>query len=358
MADGAGGLSLALIGVYGGTFDPIHNGHLRSATEALEVLGLSRVLMLPSSQPPHRDQPGASAAQRRRMLELSLAGVPGLELDCSELERDGPSYMVDTLSALCRRHAGAALVLILGVDAFAGLQRWHRWEQLLELAHIAVMDRPGQWPTLPAMLQTLVDERGVRQADDLQQQPSGRIIRLRLTQLAISASAIRAIIGAGNEPRFLVTDAVRDYLLAEDLYRTGVQRRVQRLPQDAGLQRLDHLVLTVADIPTTLAFYRNVLGMQSIRFGDERFALRFGPHKINLHAQGRELAPAARKPTPGSADLCLLSTLPVAHSEQRLRDQGVSIEQGPVSRSGALGTMESLYFRDPDGNLIELAHYS
>ena len=358
MVDGAGGLSLELIGVYGGTFDPIHIGHLRSATEALEALGLSRVLMLPSSQPPHRDQPGADAAQRRRMLELSLAGVPGLVLDCSELERDGPSYMVDTLTALRRRHADAALVLILGVDAFAGLQRWHRWEQLLELAHIAVMQRPGQWPALPATLQTLFDECGVQQRDELRQHQSGRIIRLRLTQLDISASAIRAMISAGHEPRFLVTDAVRDYLLAEGLYRGEARQPAQYLPSDAGLQRLDHLVLTVADIPTTLAFYRDALGMQPLRFGDGRVALRFGPHKINLHEQGRELRPHARNPLPGSADLCLLSTLPVARSEQRLRDKGISIEQGPVTRSGALGTMKSLYFRDPDGNLIELAHYS
>jgi len=356
-----GALTLDAIGVYGGTFDPVHIGHLRSACELRDALGLGRVLMLPSSQPPHRDQPGASAAQRRRMLELSLTGVPGLQLDCSELERDGPSYMVDTLTQLRRRHADSALVLILGSDAFAGLCQWHRWQELPELAHIVIMQRPGPQSPLPDELHAMLGQRAAG-VDVLRQRRAGTVHRLQLSQLEISASAIRSLCAAGRQPRFLVTDAVADYLRAQRLYArpdTGpdVPQVETASARKLTPQRLDHLVLTVADIAVTVAFYTEKLGMQAVEFGDGRVALQFGAHKINLHRVGDELTPHARHPSPGSADLCLLSPLPAVQMAQQLRRVGVSIELGPVPRQGALGTLQSLYFRDPDGNLIELAHY-
>ncbi len=124
---------------------------------------------------------------------------------------------------------------------------------------------------------------------------------------------------------------------------------------------LDHFVLTVADIPTTIAFYERVLGMTAERFeaadGSIRSALFFGPHKINLHQTGHEFAPKAATPTPGSADLCLLSETPSADWIPHLNAHQIPIEEGPVARSGARGPITSLYLRDPDQNLIEISHY-
>ncbi|MBO9769088.1 MULTISPECIES: VOC family protein [Xanthomonas] len=122
------------------------------------------------------------------------------------------------------------------------------------------------------------------------------------------------------------------------------------------IERLDHLVLTVADVDVTCAFYARVLGMQVISFGEGRRALGFGQQKINLHAAGREFEPKAQRPTPGSADLCLITTTPLAQAEAELVAAGVSIEQGPIQRTGATGPLLSVYFRDPDGNLIEVSN--
>ena len=123
------------------------------------------------------------------------------------------------------------------------------------------------------------------------------------------------------------------------------------------IDRIDHLVLTVADIGRTVDFYARVLGMEPVTFGDGRRALRFGRHKLNLHQAGRELEPKARRPTPGSADLCLVTTTPLDRVVDHLRAQGVPVEEGPVARTGATGPITSVYFRDPDGNLVEISTY-
>lgn len=122
------------------------------------------------------------------------------------------------------------------------------------------------------------------------------------------------------------------------------------------IYRLDHLVLTVEDIDRTCQFYTTVLGMEEIVFGQGRRALRFGPHKINLHQKGQEICPHAAHPTPGSADLCLLSDRPLEEVIPQLRNHGVEILLGPVPRTGAMGAIASVYIRDPDGNLIEISH--
>lgn len=124
------------------------------------------------------------------------------------------------------------------------------------------------------------------------------------------------------------------------------------------LLRLDHLVLTVADVDRTVAFYRDVLGMTPVVFGEGRRALAFGEQKINLHEVGRELEPKARVPQPGSADLCLVVTGSAEQTVARLQRHGVDVEQGPVDRTGALGPIRSVYLRDPDGNLLELSCYA
>lgn len=123
------------------------------------------------------------------------------------------------------------------------------------------------------------------------------------------------------------------------------------------IDHLDHLVLTVADVDETVAFYSRVLGMEPVTFGDARRALNFGPHKINLHEAGKEIDPKAARPTPGSADLCLISAVPIDEVLRHLETCGVPIEEGPVPRTGAQGPIASVYFRDPDGNLIEVSTY-
>jgi len=123
------------------------------------------------------------------------------------------------------------------------------------------------------------------------------------------------------------------------------------------IERLDHLVLTVADIEATVAFYECALNMRRERFGEGRVALRFGDQKLNLHQAGRELDPKALRPTPGSADLCFIATVPLQTIQAALARANVTVEEGPVPRTGALGPIRSLYFRDPDGNLLEVSVY-
>lgn len=124
------------------------------------------------------------------------------------------------------------------------------------------------------------------------------------------------------------------------------------------IDRIDHLVLTVSDVERTCTFYENVLGMEAVIFGDGRRALRFGGQKINLHQAGREFEPKAARPTPGSADLCFVTRTPPGELVARLASSGVAVLEGPVEREGALGEMMSVYFRDPDDNLIEVSSYS
>jgi catechol 2,3-dioxygenase-like lactoylglutathione lyase family enzyme len=124
------------------------------------------------------------------------------------------------------------------------------------------------------------------------------------------------------------------------------------------IDRLDHLVLTVRDIEKTCDFYQRVLGMEVRAFGpDQRKALHFGRQKINLHQAGHEFEPKALRPTPGSGDLCFITTQAIGAVERHVNDCGVAIEDGPVERTGAMGRMMSIYFRDPDGNLIEVSTY-
>jgi len=123
------------------------------------------------------------------------------------------------------------------------------------------------------------------------------------------------------------------------------------------IERLDHLVLTVADLTKTCEFYERVLGLETVTFGAGRKALIFGQQKINLHQAGKEFEPKAAKSMPGSADLCFIASTPLSEVIEHLKDEGIAIEEGPVPRTGAIGAMQSVYFRDPDGNLIEVSNY-
>lgn len=208
------------LAVLGGTFDPVHFGHLRPALELAEALDLARVLFVPCGVPPHRGRPGAAAPDRLEMVRLAVAEEPRFAVDDRELRREGPSYMVDTLQSL-RDELGPdrSLILVLGMDAFAGLDRWHRWQRLSELAHLLVMQRPGAGVDPPPALAPLVAARVDPAA--LATRPAGGVAFTCVTGLDIAATSIRALVAAGRSPRFLLPEPVRAYIQSNGLYRTA-----------------------------------------------------------------------------------------------------------------------------------------
>lgn len=197
------------VGVLGGTFDPIHYGHLRPALEVMEALRLAQIRFIPCQIPAHRGAPTMSAAQRLALVQLAVAGQPGFVADDRELRRAGVSYMWDTLASL-RAEIGMAtpLCLLIGADAFQALPTWHRWRELSDLAHFVVMQRPGAADGLPPELATLVALRQVPQAAALRQAAAGGFLWQPVTQLDISATRIRALLAAGQSVRYLLPEAV------------------------------------------------------------------------------------------------------------------------------------------------------
>lgn len=201
-----------MIGILGGTFDPVHFGHLRPALEIMQSLGLEQVRFIPNNLPPHRDQPWLDSALRRQLVELAIADVPQFVLDQRELQRLGPSYMVETLTDLGREFPEQGLCLILGMDAFAGFTSWHRWQDILQLCHLLVMTRPGyQLPDF-AEHQSTIESRLLEQPEQLSPGQSGQILLQSVTLLDISASAIRNSLAAGQSVRYLVPEQVREIL--------------------------------------------------------------------------------------------------------------------------------------------------
>jgi nicotinate-nucleotide adenylyltransferase len=211
-----------MLGIYGGTFDPIHYGHLRTALEVKEAVGLDEIRLIPSQIPPHRGTPGATPEQRLAMLAAALADAePGFRIDTRELERRGPSYMVDTLASIRAEIGPEPLCLIVGLDAFLGLHRWHRWRELFELAHVLVMRRPGPEPEIPEELEAPLRERAATAPDALRAAAAGLIHFVPVTQLDISATRIRAAVAAGRSARYLTPDPVLDLIRRLNLYRAG-----------------------------------------------------------------------------------------------------------------------------------------
>lgn len=200
------------LGLFGGTFDPIHHGHLRTALELLHALKLGEVRFLPTGNPPHRDHTSADAAQRLEMVRAAVADQPGFTVDDREVRRTGPSYSVDTLTELRKEFPDRPICLLLGMDAFLGLPHWHRWKEIFDLAHVVVAHRPG-WkaPTQGPLGEVMVD-RGTGGIRDLHASPAGRIFVHAVTQLEISSTELRQLVAAGGDPRYLVPDPVRDVL--------------------------------------------------------------------------------------------------------------------------------------------------
>ena len=204
-----------MIGVFGGTFDPIHYGHLRSALEVKEVFGLSKLLLIPSAQPPHRSQPVASAIERLQMLDLATSNQAELSIDSRELERNSPSYMVDTLSSLRQDYPQETLLLLLGSDAFKQLMSWHQWQRIFDFSHVVVMTRPG------VVLDTLHDffkERRCQRITELASTRAGKLYFQQVTPLDISATAIRQMIANHQNPGYLLPDTVLAYIRQHQLY--------------------------------------------------------------------------------------------------------------------------------------------
>lgn len=209
------------LGILGGTFNPIHFGHLRMAQELGEGLGLAEVRLTPAGIPPHRDQPGVSPRQRLEMVRLGLDGNPLLRLDEREIFKQTPCYTVETLAELRRELGnGRPLCLLMGADAFRGLPTWYYWRELFELAHIVVAHRPGfNWADgLPGDLHEELEKRLHHDVKTLHQASAGRIVHYPVTALDISSTRIRGLLRQGLSPRYLLPDAVLDYIFANNLY--------------------------------------------------------------------------------------------------------------------------------------------
>ena len=210
---------MAMHVIYGGTFDPIHHGHLRLALEVADRLGVATVNLMPCHIPPHRGETGASAEQRLKLLDLAISGEPQLEVDDRELLRAGASYTADTLRQL-RQELGPdqPLVMVVGTDSFAGFDRWREWQVIPELAHIVLVRRPGPELAADGVPAALLAERRVADPSALQTQACGLMLELEPPLLDISATGIRERIESGRSPRYLLPDSVWQEIRRLGLY--------------------------------------------------------------------------------------------------------------------------------------------
>jgi nicotinate-nucleotide adenylyltransferase len=220
-------VATAPVGILGGTFDPIHFGHLRLAEEVAHTLRLSGVRFVPSGTPPHRAAPRTPTAHRLAMVRLAVSGNPLFTVDDREVRRTGPAYTFDTLTEI-RAETGpdCPLVLLVGADAFLDFAAWHRWHEVLGLAHVAVAHRPGfpveRWrDAMPQPLAREYAARLMQQPLAVHLAPAGGIVVIPFTALDISATAIRGLVGSGGSPRYLLPDPVLDYIRSEALYSGG-----------------------------------------------------------------------------------------------------------------------------------------
>ena len=215
---------MSSMGVFGGTFDPIHYGHLRTAFEMLQALRFDEVRFMPCGNPPHRVAPHADAGLRLEMVRVATEGQHGFVVDDRELQRDGPSYSVDTLAALRNEFPLRPLALMIGMDAFLGLPKWYQWREILQLAHIVVAHRPGWRAPDMGPLGELLADRGTHRIGDLHEAKSGQIFIHDVTQLEISSTEIRELVAAGRDPRFLMPDAVREVIEKSGCYAATAQQ--------------------------------------------------------------------------------------------------------------------------------------
>lgn len=205
------------VGLFGGTFDPVHFGHLRPALELAETYQLNTLHLLPNHRPAHRDAPTASTGQRIDMLNLAVENVPLLQVDAREALRDKASYTYDTLVEYTNDYPNASLVFFMGMDAFSQFESWYRWQDILTLANLVIVDRPNaklsDWALQLIEQQTRVAGKHIGEAR------AGVIERCSVTQLAISATNIRKHCHANQQIDFLVPERVKQYIVQQGLYK-------------------------------------------------------------------------------------------------------------------------------------------
>ena len=206
------------IGILGGTFDPVHNGHLRLAIELRDLLELGSVRLVPNARPPHRDAPTASPGQRAKWIRVAIADEPNILLDDRELLRTGLSYTVDTLADLRADLPDTPLCLIMGADVFAQVPKWHEWQRLFDYAHIVLVDRPGIEVDFPPAMQAELQQRRAG-AGALRQSLSGVIHVCSPPPLAISSTHVRALFAQGRSPRYLLPQDVFEQALDAGVYK-------------------------------------------------------------------------------------------------------------------------------------------
>ena len=211
------------IGILGGTFNPVHYGHLRMAQELAESLNLDTVRFIPAANPPHKDAPAISAEQRAAMVQLAIANNSRFVFDDRELHRAGASYTLDTLHSL-RDELGkdVSITLFMGSDAFTKFDTWHHWQEIIALCHIALVQRPqlrGHEHKLSQSLETFLHHHYSENSDDLRHAPCGFVTMRQITALDISSTAIRHALQHGNSVRYLMPDSVIDFIQTHQLYR-------------------------------------------------------------------------------------------------------------------------------------------
>jgi len=209
------------IGLLGGTFNPIHFGHLRMAQELAESLSLNSVKFIPSANPPHKPPPQVSAEHRAAMVQLAIADNPQFQFDGRELSRTGASYTIETLESLRDELGnGTSLILIMGSDAFTKFNTWHRWQEIIRLCHIALVQRPASTnkESLTKELETFLHNHYTEHAEDLHESSAGLVTMQAITPLEISSTAIRQALQLKHSARYLMPEKVLDYIAAKQLY--------------------------------------------------------------------------------------------------------------------------------------------
>jgi nicotinate-nucleotide adenylyltransferase len=206
------------IGIFGGTFDPIHYGHLRTALELKLTLDLGTVHFIPCANPPHRTAPMTDGRTRLRLVEAAIRDEPGFVADERELRRDGPSYTIDTLASFRTEFPDRSLCLMLGMDAFLGLPEWHRWRELTRFAHVIVAHRPGWQAPSTGTLGELLREHRAPSVAEILASPAGYVHVQPVTQLEISSTDLRDSLRSGRDPKFLMPDSVRRIILETECY--------------------------------------------------------------------------------------------------------------------------------------------
>jgi nicotinate-nucleotide adenylyltransferase len=210
----------------GGTYDPIHYGHLRTALELRERLQLDHIRFIPCNDPPTSKQPLLDAATRLRIVQAATESEPGFIVDAREIERGGVSYTADTLQSLCADFADVPIAMIMGMDAFLSLPDWREWRSFTDYAHIVVARRPGWMAPRDGVLGKLLRERGAESVQALHDDLAGHVYVAEVTQLEISSTALRKSISEGVDPKFLVPPAVRSIILELECY-AGTAKREQ-----------------------------------------------------------------------------------------------------------------------------------